>query len=69
MSRKIWKDTLKEAKKHVKDANVLENDLFEARVTVTAEIHMRVLGGRITDRFMHRCEIIGSEFVALEFDK
>ena len=30
---------------------------------------MRVLGGRITDRFMHRCEIIGSEFVALEFDK
>jgi len=42
--------------------------LFEARVTVTAEIHMRVLGGRITDRFMSRCEIMGSDFVALEFD-
>ena len=42
--------------------------LFEARVTVTAEIHMRVLGGRVTDRFMSRCEIIGSDFVELEFD-
>ena len=42
--------------------------LFEARVTVTAEIHLRVLGGRITDRFMHRCEIIGSDFVELKFD-
>ena len=42
--------------------------LFEARVTVTAEIHMRILGGRITDRFMSRCEIMGSDFVALEFD-
>ena len=42
--------------------------LFEARVTVTAEIHLHVLGGRITDRFMHRCEIIGSDFVELKFD-
>ena len=42
--------------------------LFEARVTVTAEMHMRVLGGRVTDRFMSRCEIIGSDFVELEFD-
>ncbi len=42
--------------------------LFEARVTVTAEIHMRVLGGRVTDRFMSRCEIIGSDFVELKFD-
>ena len=42
--------------------------LFEARVTVTAEIHMRMLGGRVTDRFMSRCEIIGSDFVELEFD-
>jgi predicted DNA-binding protein with PD1-like motif len=42
--------------------------LFEARVTVTAEIHLRVLGGRVTDLFMSRCEIIGSDFVELKFD-
>ena len=37
MSRKIWKNTLKEAKKHVKEANVLESDLFEARVKEAVE--------------------------------
>jgi hypothetical protein len=37
MSKKIWKDTLKSAKKHVKAANVLVDDLFEARVKEAAE--------------------------------
>ena len=37
MSRKIWKNTLKEAKKHVKEANILESDLFEARVKEAVE--------------------------------
>lgn len=37
MSRQSWKNKLKEAKKNVKEANVLENDMFELRVKEAME--------------------------------
>jgi hypothetical protein len=38
MARGIWKAKLKEAKERVKAANILESDLFEARVKEAAEL-------------------------------
>ena len=37
MSRQAWKNKLKEAKKFVKTANELEDDLFEARISEASE--------------------------------